>query len=482
MSGLKKNVVYNTLLSISQILFPLVTFPYASRVLGPEALGAVSFADNFTIYFLIFAALGIPLYGVREIAKVKHDSKRLGQVYSELLFIHLLSSCAAVIILFFISYYTGKLRSNFALYQIGMGVLLGNVFIAEWFFQGIEKYRYIALRTVTIRLFTITLMFLLVHSIKDRNTYYALNLVAVTISALLNTSMITRLVRVSFKGMSLKKHVKPLFLILASGMVTTIYLVFDTVILGFLTNDVTVGYYAASMRISKISLAIIGTLSIVLLPRLTLAFQKNDHMEARALLGRSMNFVVFLSIPIAAGTWCLSEEIIRLFAGNNYLPAIGSLRVLCFIVIFVGMAQVFSNQILLPLHQEKKILYASLFGVVMSLTLNFTLIPVYKHLGAAISSLCTEMIVTLVLFIYARKLLKFPFPLVRCLQSALTCALFFVVKYLVVQVTTLPVLVLIFTIGISAVIYLLVQVLLWKNKEVIHILVAYPALRFLSKL
>ncbi|GGI28211.1 flippase [Pedobacter mendelii] len=482
MSILKRNIAFNTLLSISQILFPLITFPYASRILGPTAIGAVSFADNFTTYFLIFSALGIPLYGIREIAKVKNDRAILGKVFSELIFIHLLTSIVAIVILFIISYFTNKLRTNFELYQIGMAVLLGNVFIAEWFFQGIEKFKYIALRTVAIRMITVVLLFILVHSVEDRNTYYALNLLATILAAIMNMYAVSKMVKISFINLALKKHLKPLFIIFSNSIVTTIYLVFDTIILGFLTKDENVGYYSASMRISKLSLAIIGVLSAVLLPRLTIAFQNNDLAEAKSLLSKSMNFVIFLSVPIALGTYCLSEEIIVLFAGSNYLPAISSLQILCFIVIFVGIAQIFSHQILLPLHQEKKILYASLFGVVVSLTLNFTLIPLLKQDGAAISSLATEFCVTIVLFIYAFKLFKFKFPLLQAIQSIFTCAVFFLIKFLILKLTIVPILVIVFTVVLSAIFYLSAQLFIWRNKNVLDMLSGFGPLKFLQQI
>jgi len=481
MSVLKRNVAYNTLLSISQILFPLITFPYASRILGPAAMGAVSFADNFTTYFLIFSALGIPLYGIREIAKVKNNPVALGKVFSELIFIHLATSVIAVIILFITSYFTYKLRTNFELYQIGMAVLLGNVFIAEWFFQGIEKFKYIALRTVAIRFITVALLFITVHSVSDRNTYYALNLLATILAAVTNMYAVNKIVKISFKGLAVKKHLRPLFIIFSNSIVTTIYLVFDTIILGFLTKDVNVGYYSASMRISKLSLAIIGVLSAVLLPRLTIAFQNKDLTEAKSLLSKSMNFVIFLSVPIALGTYCLAEEIITLFAGNGYLPAVGSLQILCFIVIFVGIAQIFSHQILLPLHQEKKILYASLFGVVISLSLNFILIPFLKQNGAAISSLATEVCVTIALFFYAFKILDFNFPVLQVFQSAITCIVFFLIKFLVLKLTIVPILVIILTVMLSASFYLCAQLFIWKNKNVLDILSGFGPLKFLQR-
>ncbi|MCZ4224349.1 flippase [Pedobacter rhodius] len=482
MSVLKRNIAFNTLLSISQILFPLVTFPYASRVLGPQAMGAVSFADNFTTYFLIFSALGIPLYGIREVAKAKNNPEALGKVFSELIFIHFLTSVISVIVLFIISYFTHRLRTNFALYQIGMAVLMGNVFIAEWFFQGIEKFKYIALRTVFIRMLTVALLFLLVHSIEDRNTYYALNLLATILAAVTNMYAVNKIVKISFKQLSLKKHLKPLFIIFSNSVVTTIYLVFDSIILGFLTRDVNVGYYSASMRISKLSLAIIGVLSAVLLPRLTIAFQKEDLTEAKSLLAKSMNFVIFLSVPIALGTYCLSEEIILLFAGKSYLPAVSSLQILCFIVIFVGIAQIFSHQILLPLHQEKKILYASLFGVFVSLSLNFILIPFLKQDGAAISSLITELCVTIALFFYAFKLLNFKFPVLQVIQSMLTCMAFFIFKYFVLKLTLIPILVILYTVILSGIFYLVAQLFIWKNRNVLDILSGFGPLKFLQKI
>lgn len=481
MSGLKKNIVFNTLLSVSQILFPLVTFPYASRVLGPEGMGAVNFADNFITYFLIFSALGIPLYGVREIAKVKHDSNALGRVYSELIFIHLVTSVISILILLVISLSNDKLFANFQLYQIGMAILLGNVFITEWFFQGIEKFKYIAIRTVLIRLFTIILLFALVHTAADRNTYYALNLVATILAAATNMYSVSKLVKISFKNLSLKHHLKPLFIIFSNSVITTIYLVFDTIILGFLTGDVYVGYYSASMRISKISLAVIGVLSAVLLPRLTIAFKAENWEEARVLLHKSINFVVFLSIPIAMGTYCLSEEIIRLFAGQKYLPAVSSLQILCFIVVFVGMAQVFAHQILLPLHQERKILYASLFGVFVSLSLNFLLIPIYKQNGAAISSLATECSVTLLLFFFSFKLFKVKFPFIETLQAVVTSVLFFLIKVLVLKISSLPVVVVIITVPLCGLVYLFMQMWVWKNRNTLEVLAGFGPLKFLQK-
>ncbi|MGQ7853150.1 flippase [Pedobacter sp. WC2501] len=481
MAVLRKNAGYNVLLSLTQFAFPLITFPYASRILGPKALGAVSLADNFTVYFLIFSGLGIPLYGLREVAKVKHNRQLLGQTFSSLLFIHLVTAIVAIILFFLLTISIDKLYSNLMLYQIGMAIVLGNVFIAEWFFQGLEEFKYITIRTVIIRSCTVLLLFIFVKGPEDSSIYYGLNLIAMLASAAFNMYYIRKKIHISFKNLTIRKHLMPLFLLLASALVTTIYLVFDTVILSFLTNDTTVGYYAASMRVAKISLSVLGAVSLVLLPRLTFLFNQEANAAAASLLNKSLRFVCFLSVPIAIGIFCLANEIISVFAGQAYLPGVNSLRVLSFLVVVIGLAQVFSNQILLPLMQEKKILYASIVGVIISLSLNFLLIPELLQLGAAVSSLFAEFSVTLVLYVYVRKHFSVVLPVRVFMKSVLASLTFFLIRYLILQITIIPILVLTFTVGLSAIVYLLVQLFIWRNKDVIEVLSGYPGLRFLIK-
>lgn len=479
---LRKNVYYNVMLSFTQILFPLVTFPYASRILGPGAMGAVSFADNFTTYFLILSGLGIPLYGLREIAKVKNDPNLLAKTFLELFLINLGFALLSVVALLLISTNVSKLNNDLALYQIGMFVVLANTFVAEWFFQGIEQFRYITIRTILLRIFTIILLFFLVKGPADRTIYYGLNALTTLLAGGMNFYIITKKLKFNLNGLSFKKHFRPLFLILASAMVTTGYLVFDTIILGFLTNEVTVGYYAASMRIAKLSLSVLGAVSLALIPRFSVELHNEDQGAAKALVHKSLGFVVFLSVPIAVGIFCLATEFIYVFAGQAYQPAVRSLKVLSFLVILIGLAQVFSNQILLALKQEKKILYAAIAGVVVSLTVNFLLIPILGHTGAATSALLTELTVTWVAYRYAKRLFPIVFPFGIFWKSSLTSCLFFVVRYVVAQFTIIPLFVVIFTVALSVVVYLVIHLLVWKNRDLIAALSDYRLLSFLNRI
>lgn len=480
MAALKKNVAYNVLLSVSQLVFPLVTFPYASRVLGAASMGAVNFADSFVSYFLIIAGLGIPLYGVREVAKAKHQPPLLGKVFSELFTIHLFTSCASAILLLIASWYLNRLQANLALYHIGILILLGNVMVAEWFFQGLEEFRYLTIRTVLIRLLTIPLLFFLVKGPQDQHTYYGLNLLVILGTGLSNVVIIRKRVKMSFVCLELKKHIKPLLLIFGGILASTTYMVFDTIILGFLTDDRTVAYYSAAMRITKISLSIMAAVSLTLLPRLSQVFLQSDRSVAEKLLDKSMGFVVWWGLPLALGICCLSEEIVVLFAGSAFMPAAYSLRILAILIVVIGFAQVFAYQILLPLKQEKKLLYAAIVGAFISLMLNFTLIPLWGHRGAAISALTTEVVVTAMLFHFASKQIKINIPLRVSLKTLFTSSFFFVFRYLILQFVGQPLVVLAFTVALSAIFYVGMQLFVWKNRQMVGVFVKYWPLKFLK--
>ena len=154
MYSIKKNFLYNTLLSVTQVLFPLITFSYVARVISPIGIGTVSFVESICRYAILIAALGIPLYGVREVAKLKGDKVRLSKLCSELLTIHfvvtLLISFIYLVTIFSIS----KLNHNLNYYLLGLLMVFSNIFIMEWYFQGIGDFKFITIRTLIVRLLT----------------------------------------------------------------------------------------------------------------------------------------------------------------------------------------------------------------------------------------------------------------------------------------------------------------------------------------
>jgi O-antigen/teichoic acid export membrane protein len=430
-SSIKKNLFYNVLLSLSQILFPLITFPYISRVLNPTGFGIVSFADSFTQYFILLAALGVPVYGVREVAKIRHDKTKLSKLFSELLIINIISTLCCLLLYLVLILTLDRLNENQSIFFIGCGILVSNVFLVEWFFLGLEDFQYIVKRTIVFRLLITIFIFLTVNSPEDKIWYYGITFLFYPLSGIANMVYAQRFINVSYRGLHFKKHIKPLIFIFSTTIVISMYAILDNIILGFLTNETYVGYYAVSLRISKFSLAIVGALGLVLIPRLSAIFQKENRSEALSLLNKSVQYVIIFSVPISLGILMMSPELIMVFSGESYTPAITSLRVLSFIVVIIGFAQIFSQQILIPMDKERYIFKSVLAGVVVSLSLNFLLIPIYRHNGAAISNVVTELIVTIMLYNYTRKFLRLSFTLRGLFFSIFSCSMFFPIKLFV---------------------------------------------------
>ena len=101
-NNLKVNFIMNAFLTMSSFIFPLITFPYISRILGPSGTGLVSFATSIVTYFALFAQLGIPTYGIRAVARVRDDKVLLSKTVQEIFIINILMS-ACVYIFFFIA-------------------------------------------------------------------------------------------------------------------------------------------------------------------------------------------------------------------------------------------------------------------------------------------------------------------------------------------------------------------------------------------
>ncbi|MXV17383.1 flippase [Hufsiella ginkgonis] len=464
MVSVKKNLVYSILLSLSQLLFPLVTFPYASRVLLPRGIGAVSFADSFTQYFILFASVGLPLYGVREVSKAKDDRVKLDRLFSELMLISLGFTLLYLVVYIACIFTVPKLYSSRELYFVGCCILLSNAFMIDWFYQGLENFSFIVKRTLVLRCLIVAGMFVWVREPADMVIYYALTLAAFAGGAAVNQLYALKWVTFTLTGLDFKKHLKPMLYIFASSVFISVYTIMDTIILGFLTNDTVVGYYSASARISKISLVVIGALGTALVPRLAAVFSQGHAEEARKLLATSASYVITLSVPLSIGTWVMAPELVSMFGGAAFMPSVSSLRIFAIVVIILGFAQIYSNQLLIPLNKEKFILRSVLAGVLVNLVLSFALIPRFKHDGAAFANVATEAVVTVMMAWYAAKFFRFPVPARFIIQSVVSCLFFVPARLLVAEVWPGTIFGAALAIILSAITYVILQLVVFKNE------------------
>ncbi len=428
---IKKNLFYNSLLSVSQFVFPLITFPYSSRILGPAGMGSVNFIDSFTQYFILFSALGIPLYGVREISKRKDQPAELAAVFNQIMLIHFVATCIFSIVFLTFSILTPALHAHLNIVGVGILMMFANVFMIEWFFQGIEKFRYITIRALIVRTLSVVFLFVFLKPGSDPVIYYGISASGFIITAALNMFFLSKTVKVRFIKSGLKQHLKPLSIILGSTLAVSVYLLMDNIILGFIKGNTAVGIYSTAVRIVKIPFAIIAAISSVIVPQVSKAYRDSDTAKIKLLIHKSFSFICVLGIPIAAGLFISSSFLVQKFAGNKFLGSILPVQILSPVILLVGLNNILGFQILTPFGKEKYLLRAVIIGMFFSLGLNLCLIPWLSFTGAAITNLLTECVVTFFCYIYVSKFISFDYDLKVIFQSIIGAGVFFPIAYLV---------------------------------------------------
>ena len=149
--SIKKNFIHNILYILSNILFPIISFSYTTRILGPEGLGKVQFVITFAQYFVLVAALGIPIYGIREVAKARGDKNKLSKLFSELLVINILSSIVLLVIYFIVVFSVGWFHNDITFYILGGVIVLSGFSVIDWFFIGMEQFHFLSIRSIIIK-------------------------------------------------------------------------------------------------------------------------------------------------------------------------------------------------------------------------------------------------------------------------------------------------------------------------------------------
>ena len=402
--SIKKNFIMNGILSLSSILFPLISFPYVSRILSPSGTGKVSFATSLVAYFLIIAQLGIPTYGVRATAKVRDNKLELSRVVHELFCLNLLM-CAVAYAGFFIAIETvPRLQGDKTLYIIVSLTILLNAMGMTWLFQGLEMYSYITKRSLLFKLIALIGMFLLIRSKDDYVIYGVLTIFASSASYIVNFIYANKLV--SFKnvgGYNYKRHLKAIGVFFAMTCVSTIYTNLDTVMLGFMTTDIDVGYYNAAIKIKNALVSIVTSLGAVLLPRAAYYLEHDMKEDFMRISSKAINFVCVAAIPLAVYFIIFAEPSILLVSGSAYEGSVEPMQLIMPTLFFIGMTYVTGLEMLVPMGKEKYTLYSFIAGAVTDLILNFLLIPKMASSGAAIGTLTAEFMVLVVQVYFLRQ-------------------------------------------------------------------------------
>lgn len=399
------NFIMNVILTMSTVIFPLLTFPYVSRILSPAGIGKVSFATSVINYFLIIAELGIPTYGIRACAKVRDNQEELNKTVCEILVISVGMCLISYTLLFGSIVLVPKFAQEKYLLLVVSTMILFTTLGVEWFYKGLEMYSYIAWCSVLFKVVAMAAMFLLVKEQDDYILYGAISILASSASGILNFLYLHKLIdfKIHFHW-NLKKHMKPILVFFAMSCATTIYLNLDTVMLGFMKTDADVGYYNTAVRIKNMLVSIVTSLGAVLLPRVTYYLEKKEQDKFERLTIKALQFVMFVAFPMLVYAIVFARPIILLFSGSEYENAVVPMQFMMPTLLFIGFTNIMGIQVLVPKGREDKVLVSVIAGAIVDLVLNAILIPKYAATGAAIGTMVAEAVVYVVQYFIDREL------------------------------------------------------------------------------
>jgi O-antigen/teichoic acid export membrane protein len=415
MPSIKKNIFYNVLLSVMSLIFPLITYPYVARILGVEIIGKTNFANSFTSYFLLISNLGIPIYGLREIAKAKEDRGELNRVFSEMFFLCAIMTAMALILYMLTFVFITKVRVDWLLYAIvGINIFM-NVFSLDWFYGGMEDYQYISLRSLLVKALSIAALFFFVRSKADWYIYVLIGVVATSGANIFNILHSRKYTRLRIKDIGLKKHLRPIFWIFGNVVAITLYLNINITLLGFFEDDVQVGYFSTAFRLVLMILTVVHAFNAVLVPRVSSYVKKDMQKEYWDSLSSLFNAIGIIAIPSVCGLLILSKTIIRVFAGNDFTPAYLDMMILSPVIVLSGISNAIGNNLFLPNGKEKLLFLTSIIGTIICIALDIVLIPIFKSRGAGVSLLAAEasMLAFQLYLLRFKKILKEKTPKIK---------------------------------------------------------------------
>lgn len=390
--SLSLNAAMSAFKTLMNIIFPLITFPYASNVLQVENLGKVNFASSVCGYFLLFAGLGISSYAVREGSRYVNDREKLSAFASEMFSINMISTALTYAALAVTMLFWTKLHA----YTDLMLVLSLQIFFTtigtEWVFTIFEEYTYITIRGLLFQVLSIFMLFAFVRTRDDYCIYAGITVFAAVGANVLNFFRARRYCTIRLtRKIDWKKHLKPILIIFASTLATTLYVSSDTTILGILGTDYNVGIYSVAGKIYGIVKNLLSAVLVVSIPRLSHYAGVGDKVNFNKLFNNIFNALIVVVAPAVVGLFALSREVVLFISGESYLDAVMPLQILSLALIVCLFGWLYNSCALLPCGREKELFWITLVSGLLNVGLNILLIPRFRENAAAFTTLLAEL-------------------------------------------------------------------------------------------
>lgn len=420
--SVKVNYILNLINTGTQMLFPLITFPYVCRVIEADGIGQINFFQSIISYISLFTCLGIPMYAIREIARDRSDVVQMNRTAMEILLLHSMLTLVGYAIVAILCLTVPQIQVNMPLFLILSLTIFFTAIGCEWFYQGIEDFKYITIRGLIIKTVSVVLLFIFVKSKTDLLYYGCYTVFGVLGGNIFNFFRLRKYIHrenIFFSELHIKRHIKPVLKVFSFSVVTSIYLQLNTVLLGFLKNALAVGYFAAATKVMQMLLTMSACLGSAMMPRASHLIAENKEDEFNRLIQKSYDFTLAIALPMTIGLIFCAPSLITALCGVKFEHSILPSQIIAPIILMVAISNVFGIQVLFPKGKINIVTLCCGIGAVADLILNLCLIPFFSYIGTSIAYLGAEVATTVSMYFIGRKYI----PIIYFKKSHLTYAL-----------------------------------------------------------
>lgn len=410
MENIKKNFFYSSILTTANYIFPILTYPYVSRVLGVKNIGICNFIDSIISYFILFSMMGVATIGIREIAACKNREER-NKIFNGLLFLNTFSTTIMLIVLIAATYMVPKLYEYKELMFVGALKLVFNYLLVEWLYKGLEHFKFITVRTLIVKIVYVVSVFIFVRKTNDYFIYYLLLSLMVVANAVINILYARKFITFTFKELMIRPFVKPFFIFGFYMFLTSMYNSFNVAYLGLVSGEVEVGYFTTATKLCSILLALYTAFTGVLMPRMSGLVRAGYWDEFKILLKKSIDILLAFTIPLIIFSIVFAPEIINIISGKGYEGAIVPMRVATPLILVIGLEQILIIQTLMPLKEDKAVLRNSILGASVGLLLNICIVKSLQSVGSTLVWAASELTVLLSALYFLNKHYSINLPL-----------------------------------------------------------------------
>jgi O-antigen/teichoic acid export membrane protein len=466
--SIKKNMVLNTFYQMLTLITPLITAPYTARIFGADGVGIQSYTNSIVSYFTLIATLGTATYGQRRIAMVRDNKAEASKTFLEIEILRVITTfvslCVWVVVILS--------SETYGIYYSVLSItLIAVAFDISWFYAGYECFQFIVIRNTIIRFIGIAILFLLIDEKSDLLLYMGLS---ATTGLLGNLSMWTYLpkflVSVNIKKLQIFRHCKETIVYFIPAVAVQVYTVLDKTMLGWILNNTyEIGYYEQAHKIVNILKAVVLSINTVMFARMSYLFKTNRMDEIKNRLHKSLDFILFLSMPMVAGVIGIANEFVPIFFGAGYDKVIPLLQRYSLLIIVIGISNCLGQQFLSPTGKQAKSNKVVIVGAVLNLVFNVVLIPRGGAMGAAIGSIVSEIFIAVVYYVLCRKIVDLKLLRGNFLKRIIAAVGMLLAINVVRNLEMDMMILLLLEITIGGIVYILISVLL-KDTTVLMML------------